>query len=90
MLTSAAEHFNRNPKEGYVINLSASRSTYVCSIRFEFLKTNKMLPDPIDPRSVAIFLKNTPRLDKSLVGAFLGKRDEFNLAVTKEYHIFRI
>lgn len=52
--------------------------------RFEFLKANK-LADPADPRSVALFLKSTPRLDKSLVGNFLGKRD--NVPVTKEYQL---
>ena len=111
LLNTAAEHFNRSPKEGYVIKARGRgqrgksrrkrrksgdtcgrcgrqsmkgdmgyQLTFMC--RFEFLKANK-LADPADHRSVAMFLKTTPRLDKTLVGGFLGKRD--NVPITKEY-----
>ena len=48
-----------------------------------------LLPTPLDGKSVALFLKNTPGLDKTSVGEYLGKEDPFVAEVLREYvHTF--
>jgi len=47
----------------------------------EFLQTLKVLPDPLEPLAVAQFLRNTPGLNKNLIGDYLGEHNPFNIAV---------
>ncbi|KAF8388657.1 hypothetical protein HHK36_025337 [Tetracentron sinense] len=49
----------------------------------EYLISN-MLVEKI-PASVAQFLRNTPNLDKAMIGDYLGQHDEFPLAVMHAY-----
>ncbi|XP_076892587.1 brefeldin A-inhibited guanine nucleotide-exchange protein 5-like [Bidens hawaiensis] len=49
----------------------------------EFLKSNKLVENT--PVSVAQFLRNTPSLDKAMIGDYLGQHEEFPLAVMHAY-----
>ncbi|MCO5591999.1 hypothetical protein L7F22_045992 [Adiantum nelumboides] len=52
---------------------------------FEFLQGIHLLPEKLDPSSVACFFRFTPGLDKTVVGDFLGDPDEFALQVLEEF-----
>ncbi|GJV64071.1 brefeldin A-inhibited guanine nucleotide-exchange protein 5, partial [Tanacetum coccineum] len=49
----------------------------------EFLKSNSLVENT--PVSVAQFLRNTPSLDKAMIGDYLGQHEEFPLAVMHAY-----
>nr|XP_043623310.1 brefeldin A-inhibited guanine nucleotide-exchange protein 5-like [Erigeron canadensis] len=49
----------------------------------EFLKSNRLVENT--PVSVAQFLRNTPSLDKAMIGDYLGQHEEFPLAVMHAY-----
>ncbi|KAK7300751.1 hypothetical protein RJT34_11600 [Clitoria ternatea] len=51
----------------------------------EFLQGTYLLPDKLDPQSVACFFRYTAGLDKNLVGDFLGNHDEFCVQVLHEF-----
>ncbi|KAL7613857.1 hypothetical protein Lser_V15G07650 [Lactuca serriola] len=51
----------------------------------EFLQGMRMLPDTLDPVSVACFLRYTTGLDKILIGDYLGNHDRFNVDVLLEF-----
>ncbi|XP_015867457.3 ARF guanine-nucleotide exchange factor GNOM isoform X1 [Ziziphus jujuba] len=51
----------------------------------EFLQGTHLLPDKLDPESVACFFRYTAGLDKNLVGDFLGNHDEFCVQVLHEF-----
>ncbi|XP_042487169.1 ARF guanine-nucleotide exchange factor GNOM-like [Macadamia integrifolia] len=51
----------------------------------EFLQGMHLLPDKLDPSSVACFLRYTPGLDKNVVGDLLGSHDEFWVQVLHEF-----
>ncbi|GFY84889.1 sec7 domain-containing protein [Actinidia rufa] len=51
----------------------------------EFLQGMNLLPDKLDPKSVAYFFRYTIGLDKNLVGDFLGNHDEFCIQVLHEF-----
>lgn len=51
----------------------------------EFLQALHLLPDPLDPQSVAHFFRYTAGLDKAVVGDFLGSHDEFYIQVLHEF-----
>ncbi|XP_076941268.1 ARF guanine-nucleotide exchange factor GNL2-like [Bidens hawaiensis] len=51
----------------------------------DYLKISKLIPDPQDPKGLAMFLRYTPGLDKTKIGDFLGDPSEFNLKVLKEF-----
>ncbi|KAL5572269.1 hypothetical protein UlMin_021866 [Ulmus minor] len=49
----------------------------------EYLISNKLVEN--SPSSVAQFLRNTPSLDKAMIGDYLGQHEEFPLAVMHSY-----
>uniref|UniRef100_A0A2P2KJD8 SEC7 domain-containing protein n=1 Tax=Rhizophora mucronata TaxID=61149 RepID=A0A2P2KJD8_RHIMU len=51
----------------------------------EFLQGAHLLPDKLDPKSVACFFRYTAGLDKNLIGDFLGNHDEFCVQVLHEF-----
>ncbi|XP_020226375.1 ARF guanine-nucleotide exchange factor GNOM [Cajanus cajan] len=51
----------------------------------EFLQGSHLLPDKLDPQSVACFFRYTAGLDKNLIGDFLGNHDEFCVEVLHEF-----
>ncbi|KAK2978246.1 hypothetical protein RJ640_024279 [Escallonia rubra] len=51
----------------------------------EYLKISRLVSDPPDPKAYAIFFRYTPRLDKAMIGDYLGDPDEFNIQVLKEF-----
>ena len=51
----------------------------------EFLQGTHLLPEKLDPQSVACFFRYTSGLDKNLVGDFLGNHDEFCIQVLHEF-----
>ncbi|KAK8553132.1 hypothetical protein V6N13_089347 [Hibiscus sabdariffa] len=51
----------------------------------EFLQQMHLLPDKLDPESVASFFRYTNGLDKNLIGDFLGNHDEFCVQVLREF-----
>ncbi|KAK9039815.1 hypothetical protein V6N11_015001 [Hibiscus sabdariffa] len=51
----------------------------------EFLQEINLLPDKLDPESVASFFRYTTGLDKNLIRDFLGNHDEFCVQVLHEF-----
>ncbi|KAG6492473.1 ARF guanine-nucleotide exchange factor GNOM-like [Zingiber officinale] len=51
----------------------------------EFLKGTHLVPENLDPHSVACFFRYTAGLDKNLVGDYLGNHDEFCVKVLHEF-----
>ncbi|GER44045.1 SEC7-like guanine nucleotide exchange family protein [Striga asiatica] len=51
----------------------------------EYLKVSRLISDPPDPKAYAFFFRYTPRLDKTMIGDYLGDPDEFHLRVLKEF-----
>ncbi|KAL6551575.1 hypothetical protein OROGR_007729 [Orobanche gracilis] len=51
----------------------------------EFLQGLNLLPDKLEPRSVACFFRYTVGLEKNLIGDFLGSHDEFCVQVLHEF-----
>ncbi|GAV73997.1 Sec7 domain-containing protein/DUF1981 domain-containing protein/Sec7_N domain-containing protein [Cephalotus follicularis] len=49
----------------------------------EYLISNKLVEN--NPASVAQFIRNTPNLDKAMIGDYLGQHEEFPLAVMHAY-----
>eukprot|EP00742_Colponemidia_sp_Colp-10_P009616 GILJ01010503.1.p1 GENE.GILJ01010503.1~~GILJ01010503.1.p1 ORF type:complete len:1514 (+),score=239.29 GILJ01010503.1:28-4569(+) len=49
------------------------------------LQSINLLPLPADAKSMAHFLRNTPGLNKRLVGEYLGSPHKFNHSVLKEF-----
>ncbi|KAL6997715.1 Brefeldin A-inhibited guanine nucleotide-exchange protein 5 [Sarracenia purpurea var. burkii] len=49
----------------------------------EYLLSNRLVENT--PASVAQFLRNTPSLDKAMIGDYLGQHEEFPLAVMHSY-----
>ncbi|KAJ3675642.1 hypothetical protein LUZ60_004684 [Juncus effusus] len=52
---------------------------------FEFLQSVNLLPKNLEPNSIALFLRYTPGLDKTLIGDYLGHHDEFCIKVLNEF-----
>ncbi|XP_024312292.1 ARF guanine-nucleotide exchange factor GNOM isoform X2 [Brachypodium distachyon] len=52
---------------------------------FEYLQGVHLLPEKLDPCSVALFFRYTPGLDKNLLGDYLGNHDEFSILVLHEF-----
>ncbi|KAL6839360.1 hypothetical protein ACP4OV_030630 [Aristida adscensionis] len=52
---------------------------------FEYLQGVHLLPEKLDPHSVALFFRYTPGLDKNLLGDYLGNHDEFSIQVLHEF-----
>nr|XP_043634837.1 ARF guanine-nucleotide exchange factor GNOM-like [Erigeron canadensis] len=51
----------------------------------QFLQGMHVLPDTLDPVSVACFLRYTIGLDKNLIGDYLGNHDQFCVDVLQEF-----
>ncbi|XP_057441916.1 ARF guanine-nucleotide exchange factor GNOM-like [Lotus japonicus] len=51
----------------------------------QFLQGIHILPEKLDPQSVAIILRHTAGLDKNLIGDYLGNHDEFCVQVLHEF-----
>ncbi|XP_065857255.1 ARF guanine-nucleotide exchange factor GNOM-like isoform X2 [Euphorbia lathyris] len=51
----------------------------------EFLQGINLLPDKLEPQSVASFFRYTAGLDKNLLGDYLGNHDEFCIQVLQEF-----
>ncbi|XP_057962096.1 ARF guanine-nucleotide exchange factor GNL2-like [Malania oleifera] len=51
----------------------------------EYLKISHLVSDPADPKVLAFFFRYTPRLDKKMIGDYLGDPAEFNIQVLKEF-----
>ncbi|CAM8909087.1 unnamed protein product [Rhodiola kirilowii] len=51
----------------------------------QFLQEMHLLPEKLDPRSVACFFRYTISLDKNVIGDFLGNHDEFCVQVLQEF-----
>ncbi|KAG8379599.1 hypothetical protein BUALT_Bualt07G0105600 [Buddleja alternifolia] len=51
----------------------------------EYLKISRLLSDPPDPKAYATFFRYTPRLDKTMIGDYLGDPSEFHIRVLKEF-----
>ncbi|GAB2281594.1 Nucleolar GTP-binding protein 2 [Dionaea muscipula] len=48
---------------------------------FEYLKISNLVQDPPDAKGFAYFLRFTPKLDKTMIGDYLGDPDEFHIQV---------
>ncbi|XP_051125843.1 ARF guanine-nucleotide exchange factor GNL2 [Andrographis paniculata] len=51
----------------------------------EYLKYSRLVSDPPHPKAYASFFRYTQKLDKTMIGDFLGDPAEFNIQVLKEF-----
>uniref|UniRef100_A0A7N0VKG2 SEC7 domain-containing protein n=1 Tax=Kalanchoe fedtschenkoi TaxID=63787 RepID=A0A7N0VKG2_KALFE len=51
----------------------------------QFLQEMHLLPEKLDPQSVAYFFRYTISLDKNVIGDFLGNHDDFCVQVLQEF-----
>ncbi|XP_075499311.1 ARF guanine-nucleotide exchange factor GNL2 [Primulina tabacum] len=51
----------------------------------EYLKISRLISDPPDPKAHALFFRYTPRLDKTMIGDYLGDPDDFHIQVLNEF-----
>lgn len=51
----------------------------------EFLQGINLLPTPLDPTAIALFLRHTPNLDKHATGFFLGEAGNLEVEVLRAY-----
>ncbi|KAL7139776.1 hypothetical protein ABFS83_09G075300 [Erythranthe nasuta] len=51
----------------------------------EYLKYSQLISDPPDPKAYAVFFRYTPKLDKTMIGDYLGDPEEFHMRVLKEF-----
>ncbi|KAI8618119.1 hypothetical protein BC830DRAFT_1110414 [Chytriomyces sp. MP71] len=47
-----------------------------------FLQEHQLLPSPADPKSIAVFLKTTPSVNKKLIGEYIAKRGNEDILKT--------
>ncbi len=52
---------------------------------FQYLQEKKILSTPLEPESVAEFLRRTTFVNKKVIGEYFGKDKEFNQLVVKHY-----
>ncbi|KAI3719333.1 hypothetical protein L6452_20230 [Arctium lappa] len=90
--SSAVESQGRSDVANNFEKVKAHKSTMEAAISefnrrpvkgIEFLKSNGLVENT--PVSVAQFLRNTPSLDKAMIGDYLGQHEEFPLAVMHAY-----
>ncbi|GKC64773.1 brefeldin A-inhibited guanine nucleotide-exchange protein 5, partial [Tanacetum coccineum] len=89
---SIEENSSAAESQGNFEKVKAHKSTVEAAISefnrhpvkgIEFLKSNSLVENT--PVSVAQFLRNTPSLDKAMIGDYLGQHEEFPLAVKHAY-----
>ncbi|KAL2242806.1 ARF guanine-nucleotide exchange factor GNL2 [Sesamum indicum] len=51
----------------------------------EYLKISQLISEPPNPQAYAYFFRYTPKLDKTIIGNYLGDPDAFHLQVLKEF-----
>ncbi|KAI3455176.1 hypothetical protein Pfo_011839 [Paulownia fortunei] len=51
----------------------------------DYLKISQLISEPPDPKAYANFFRYTPRLDKTMIGDYLGDPDGFHIQVLKEF-----
>lgn len=51
----------------------------------EYLKFSELISEPPEPKAYAAFFRYTPKLDKTMIGDYLGDPDEFHIRVLKEF-----
>ena len=52
---------------------------------FQYLQEKKILATPLEPDSVAEFLRRTTFVNKKVIGEYFGKDKDFNQLVVKHY-----
>ncbi|PWA97223.1 HOPM interactor 7 [Artemisia annua] len=89
---SIEENSSATESQGNFEKVKAHKSTMEAAISefnrhpvkgIEFLKSHSLVENT--PVSVAQFLRNTPSLDKAMIGDYLGQHEEFPLAVMHAY-----
>ncbi|KAJ3670258.1 hypothetical protein LUZ60_010582 [Juncus effusus] len=76
-------HFEKAKAHKSTLETAVSEFNRKPSKGIEYLLSNKLVENT--PSSVAQFLKNTPTLNKVMVGEYLGQHEEFPLAVMHAY-----
>ncbi|KAL3633139.1 Nucleolar GTP-binding protein 2 [Castilleja foliolosa] len=51
----------------------------------EYLKVCQLISEPPDPKAYAVFFRYTPKLNKVMIGDYLGDASEFNIRILKEF-----
>lgn len=51
----------------------------------EYLKISQLISEPPDPKAYAYFFRYTPKLDKKMIGDYLGDPGGFHIQVLKEF-----
>eukprot|EP01105_Mastigella_eilhardi_P015636 TRINITY_DN357_c1_g1_i4.p1 TRINITY_DN357_c1_g1~~TRINITY_DN357_c1_g1_i4.p1 ORF type:complete len:1269 (-),score=349.93 TRINITY_DN357_c1_g1_i4:49-3855(-) len=83
--SAAAQRVRLVKQKKALLALAAEKFNRSAKEGIEFLRTKKYLPDPPDPRSVALFLRHAPGLQKQGVGDYLAAKHDFNGAVLRDY-----
>jgi hypothetical protein len=86
ILLSAAGHFISKPHMGnYFLFFFLLRYCAYLVLGFQYMQEKNLLPDPLDPQSVALFLRKNPFLSKKGIGEYIGVNKEFNIKVELIY-----
>ncbi|GAB1521661.1 GDP/GTP exchange factor for ARF [Rhizoctonia solani] len=90
LVLTAAQKFNEKPKKGVafmlengLVDFRTEESDVLAEKSEEAIQTEKEKPKPADPKSLARFLKNCPRLDKKVLGEYISHLD--NPELLKEF-----
>ena len=75
----------REKQRKRVLNQAVEKFNGSAAEGLAFLQSQGLLPTPLDARSVAVFLRETPGLNKGVVGEYVSGRKPFNQAVLGEY-----
>lgn len=75
----------RRRQEKKKLEIAAQRFNAEGKSAFKFLQSLGVLPDPLTPEAVAAFFYDTPNIDKSAVGSYLGSEKSFNESVLRAY-----
>ncbi|KAH6800784.1 GNOM-like 2 [Perilla frutescens var. hirtella] len=51
----------------------------------DYLKNSKLISEPPDPKAYGYFFRYTPKLNKTMIGEYLGDPDPFRLQVLREF-----
>ncbi|KAJ3227008.1 GDP/GTP exchange factor for ARF [Clydaea vesicula] len=81
--TTIAEKYSVNKKRKRLLMEGAERFNQNPNEGINFLQTHGFLPTPVDPKSLAYVLKNTPKISKALLGDYISKRD--NIEILKAF-----
>ena len=82
---AAVQGLRREKQRKRILNQAVEKFNESAAEGLAFMQAQGLLPNPLDARSVAVFLRETPGLNKGVVGEYVSGRKPFNQSVLAEY-----